>query len=78
MSSSTTNYFESDEDLKTLTENCTYISLPHVHIALTDKGNIFLKFNAKQKQGNDKVVKVLKYLLEEGWKLKRNCNVFLY
>lgn len=72
------NYFESKEDLKILTEKCIYITLCSADVAITEKGNIFIKLN---NLGNDipkDVERIIIYLIDEGWSIKKSCNVFLY
>ena len=72
------NYFESNEDLKILTEKCIYISLSIADVAITDKGNIFIKLNNITANIGEEVEKVVIYLIQEGWSIKKSCNVFLY
>lgn len=73
-----TNYFRSGEDLKILTTNCTYINLRNADIAITKKGNLFIKFTKSKLSHRESVEKIILYLINEGWNIKKMCNVFLY
>lgn len=72
------NYFQSKEDLKVLTEQCTYISVNVADIAITQKGNMFIKFKYRYKNLQKEIEKLVLYLLKEGWEIKRSCSIFLY
>lgn len=72
------NYFESKEDLKILTEKCIYISLCSADVAITEKGNIFIKLNNITGNIAEDVERTIVYLINEGWNIKKACNVFLY
>jgi len=72
------NYFQSKEDLKVLTQQCTYISVSIADIAITQRGNMFIKFKYGCKNIEKEVEKLLIYLLKEGWEIKRRCSIFLY
>lgn len=78
MSVTTKNYFKSNEDLKTLTEKCVYISTRIADVAITTKGNIFVKFNGKLKNRKKSIQQLIVYLIDEGWKIKKTCNIFMY
>lgn len=72
------NYFESKEDLKILTYKCVYISLNWGDVAITGKGNIFIKLKNIKCNMAENIEKIIMYLINEGWNIKKNCNVFLY
>jgi len=72
------NYFKSNDDLKALTDNCVYISTQAADVAITTKGNIFIKFKGKLKNRNKSIQRLIMYLIDEGWKIKKMCNVFMY
>jgi hypothetical protein len=72
------NYFKSNEDLKTLTDKCVYISLHTADIAMTSKGNLFLKLKCKNKNKAKIIQNLVFYLIEEGWKIKKTCSIFVY
>lgn len=78
MSATTTNYFKSNEDLKTLTDKCVYISTITADVAITSKGNLFIKLKCKNKNRNKIIQNLVVYLIEEGWKIKKTCSIFVY
>lgn len=78
MSALSKNYFVSSHDLKTLTEKCVYISTHNADIAITTKGNLFIKLKVKVRNRNKIIEKTVMYLISEGWKIKKTCNIFLY
>lgn len=78
MATSIKNYFKSNEDLKTLTDKCVYISTRTADVAITSKGNLFLKFNIRVRNRNKLIEKLILYLIEEGWKIKKTCSIFVY
>lgn len=78
MPTTSKNYFKSNEDLKALTDNCVYITTCNADVAITIKGNLFVKFKGKLKNRNKSIQKLIIYLIDEGWKIKKTCNVFMY
>lgn len=78
MSVTTKNYFKSNDDLKILTDKCVYISTRAADVAITSKGNLFVKFKGKLKNRNKSIQKLIVYLIDEGWKIKKTCNIFMY
>lgn len=72
------NFFRSAEDLKILTSDCTYINLCNADIAITKKGNIFVKLNKSKLSYKESIEKIIIYLVSEGWNVKKSCSVFLY
>jgi len=72
------NYFLSKEDLKILTQQCTYISVNTADIAITQKGNMFIKFKNRHEDIQTDVEMLLRYMLKEGWEIKKSCSIFLY
>lgn len=72
------NFFNTSEDLKVLTDKCVYISTHNADMAITSKGNLFIKLKVRTRNRNKIIEKMVSYLIKEGWKIKQTCNIFVY